>query len=63
MDNLGGFNNTQAILWGNQDSWHLVANGHVIGFWYDATFLGNQGESLSKAITYVTKYHLSKEST
>ena len=62
MNNLGGYNGTQAILWGDQDSWHLVANGPVIGFWKGPTFLGNQGESLARAVAYVTKYHSNKES-
>lgn len=57
MENLGGHNGTQPILWGSSNSWHLVDNSPVIGFWIGTTFLGNQGESLSKAVEYVTKYH------
>jgi hypothetical protein len=65
MTKLGGNNKTQPIVWGNQESWHIVENGPCYALWKDSVFIGNCDRTqsdLESKIAYVNKYHMAKES-
>ena len=64
MKSLGGNNGTQAIVWGKQESWHIVDNDPCYALWKNNVFIGNCDKTqrdLESKIAYVNKYHMNKE--